>query len=567
MASKYGADKTDLFDKEINIEAIDAELYGSVDIPASGRVVAKPIDIMQISADLQQPRRAVPALLRLYWDGSAGEVIEMLAKWYALACDKADVKLDVIRVIDGLGEGIDTDGKPALFQDYVELLRLAASIKREGLVNPISVIESADGYVIEAGERRWLAHHLLGLYAKGDDWNRIAAVKTKRKDSVWRQAHENGNRARLKPIAMARQLSILIMDLRVDIGGQEYADYQSMKRSDGCDRYFYAQVADGVKHRVPRGMGERIEAAMGLSESQLSRYRHLLKLTDDDEINDDLWMAADLEDWPEFSIRKIAAIPISRLKEMMAGDKWTFEQLTTESDTLPAGKVSGQKEPENGDESVGDGLDGAESGDSTVIEFGHKELSGLLDGEGDDPQPLLASQEGELSSDNADSVVRTELGNWGGKWVRDKRTGIEGTVKGVQGGVFRIDPESGDTHFVKRGDMEEVFERQPVRDAVPEKVESVEELRLIDAGSEMDGILSNLANIGKFRGDEKGFDALEKMRRITREDVNEMNSANTLREWLNEYSSAVNSVLEGLKVYMDEVESDFRAYTAVKNDD
>lgn len=55
--------------------------------------------------------------------------------------------------------------------DDAGLDELAASIERHGLLQPVIVAAAADGYVLVAGQRRWLAHRRLGR-------ERIAALLT-----------------------------------------------------------------------------------------------------------------------------------------------------------------------------------------------------------------------------------------------------------------------------------------------------------------------------------------------------------------------------------------------------
>ena len=63
---------------------------------------------------------------------------------------------------------------------------------------------------------------------------------------------------------------------------------------------FYSQVADGNKWRIPRGHGEQLLNAMGLSDaSQLRQYRALLRLQPED------WRKGDDENLTEGELRKI----------------------------------------------------------------------------------------------------------------------------------------------------------------------------------------------------------------------------------------------------------------------
>jgi hypothetical protein len=76
-------------------------------------------------------------------------------------------------------------------------------------------------------------------------------------------------------------------------------------------------------------MGERIQAAMGLSEKRIAEYRRLLKLTDDDAVNDALWTRADIEDWAEGFMRDVSTLPIGKVSEVIERPNWTAEDLRT----------------------------------------------------------------------------------------------------------------------------------------------------------------------------------------------------------------------------------------------
>lgn len=53
--------------------------------------------------------------------------------------------------------------QPRMVMDGEQLAELAASIKSHGLIQPLIVTETVEGYVLIAGERRWRASRLAGL--------------------------------------------------------------------------------------------------------------------------------------------------------------------------------------------------------------------------------------------------------------------------------------------------------------------------------------------------------------------------------------------------------------------
>jgi hypothetical protein len=194
-------------------------------------------------------------------------------------------------------------------------------------------------YKIETGERRWLAHHLLKLvYPDTNTWHTIPA-KIEPRPSLWRQAEENNVREGLNAIGKARQFALLLMDLH------DVANFKTYEEMQGQgDRAFYAQVSDGTIIGVPRGRGEQIAAAMGISRpDQLRLYRALLRLPDE------VWQLADEYSIPEVRLRDIMSDEMNEATKVALVMSWL-------SGKSPAGIEEGPEEssadeentPENG---------------------------------------------------------------------------------------------------------------------------------------------------------------------------------------------------------------------------
>lgn len=314
-------------------QAVDAAIFGpqggSLDQLDSGRVVVKPMSIFDIWADPKQPRRALPLNIRMHWNGNPNDVPALLRQLHQVAEAAASQALDVVALLNGEGEGLDSDKFPSVAEEYLSLVRLGQNIKANGLINPITVVESDGRHLIESGERRWLAYHLLHMHL-GEQWAKIPAAKGSRTDSVWRQATENTARRQLNAIGMARQIALLIMAARGTPpmeSGQQYKEYDEIVTPGVCDRRFYAQVADGSVHRIPKGMGERIQGAMGLGMEQISYYRALLRLTPDELVNDVLWTRADIENWPEGWMREIRTLTPVKVSEVLQRSEWSIDDL------------------------------------------------------------------------------------------------------------------------------------------------------------------------------------------------------------------------------------------------
>lgn len=320
---------TDVFNQDApdtSLEAADAKLYGNVDlVPNSERIVAKPVDIMTICADIMQPRRT----LRGEWDGHPDQVVQLLLAWHAVAEESIKQKINAAKILKGLGDGIDykdAEGKPLplppVAKKYVDLLQLGATIHKDKLINPITISRRKDKlfnlFLIETGERRWLAHHLLNHFVS-PKYGKIKATEVER--DVWRQAAENNNRDNLNAIQLARQLALLLMDM---YKGDKEVHFDSIETLtfDGCDRRFYAQVENGNVWKIKQGFAERVQAAMGLSSYRMvSAYRRLLRYSEDDKLNDEIWVKADSESWTERAIR-------------------TYFEPEEDENTLPMGKVT-----------------------------------------------------------------------------------------------------------------------------------------------------------------------------------------------------------------------------------
>jgi hypothetical protein len=275
-------------------EVTDAAIFGSIEAVDAGRQVAKPVSIFEIYPDPVQPRRAVPSILREVWNGTPETVADMLAGWYELAAQErtgSDLEFDIRPYLEAGDEVRRPDVIKPMEAAFLDLVELAASIRLNGLTNPITVARTPQGYRLETGERRWLAFHLLYQYTNDSKhWEKIPARVVDVPD-VWRQASENGARSNLTAIGKARQLALLIMEIHRQKGA-EFLAFDEIVQDGKSDRAFYAQVADGTKFPVT-GYGETILNAVGFKQpSQFREHRLLLGYPDE------VWQLADDLNWP-----------------------------------------------------------------------------------------------------------------------------------------------------------------------------------------------------------------------------------------------------------------------------
>lgn len=275
------------------------------------RLDTKPTRIRQIALselrpDPAQARRVMPGSLRVQWLQHPDHIPTILEQWLALANTEATQRgRPALNVTESLRR--DPNDTLAVPEDlalpemgpiesgFMALVQLAASIHLHGLANPITVtLQDDDTYMIETGERRFLAYNLLHNlpdFVEGI-WDHIPARVVEAHD-LWRQAAENGARQDLNAVSMARQLALLLMDIYDE-------RYTFAKFSDMPGREWYAQVYDSKQYPVPYGRGAELAAAMGLkSANQIRQYRQLLALPSE------VWQLADELNWTEYFCRQL----------------------------------------------------------------------------------------------------------------------------------------------------------------------------------------------------------------------------------------------------------------------
>ena len=97
------------------------------------------------------------------------------------------------------------EGQPRKVFDEEKLQELSDSIKEQGVIQPILVVKSKNGYMIVAGERRWRAAKLAGL-------KKIPAIVKDYTDTKKKQVAliENIQREDLNVIEVARAIKELM---------------------------------------------------------------------------------------------------------------------------------------------------------------------------------------------------------------------------------------------------------------------------------------------------------------------------------------------------------------------
>jgi hypothetical protein len=179
-----------------------------------------------------------------------------------------------------------------------DLVNLAVTIRDDGQVNPLTVVDVSQGvtqqFRIETGERRYWASWLLRDFIAGynSDGMIPCIIIPAERSSVFRQAKENTARSGLSAIAMARQAALLLLTVH---------GYQIPAAAVSND--FYRQALE-LDLRGKREYTEAILSAMGgIDKARFSRLKALLHLSDE------AMELADRHDIDEKKLRYLLALP------------------------------------------------------------------------------------------------------------------------------------------------------------------------------------------------------------------------------------------------------------------
>ncbi len=157
-----------------------------------------------------------------------------------------------------------------------DLVNLAITIRDDGQVNPLTVVDVSQGvtqqFRIETGERRYWATWLLRDFVPGSNSDGMipCIIIPAERSSVFRQAKENTARSGLSAIAMARQAALLLLTVH----GYEIP-------SHAVSNDFYRQALE-LDLRGKREYTEAILSAMGgVKKGYFSYIKNLLRLSDE----------------------------------------------------------------------------------------------------------------------------------------------------------------------------------------------------------------------------------------------------------------------------------------------
>ena len=262
--------------------------------------------------DPVQPRRVLPEQIHLAFHNqrlTPTQALKQLVQIVQVAArQRGQPFQNVLELLPNADDEREEEGAKLSPEDQLlrDLTNLAVTIRDDGQVNPLTVVDVSQGvtrlYRIETGERRywasWLLRDFMPNYT-GDGMIPCIIIPAE-SSSVFRQAKENTARAGLSAVAMARQTALLLLTVH----GYQIPD--SVVPND-----FYRQALE-LDLRGKREYTEAILTAMGgIDKGHLYHYKTLLRLSDD------ALELADRHNIDEFRLRPVLQLPQDVQAEMV----------------------------------------------------------------------------------------------------------------------------------------------------------------------------------------------------------------------------------------------------------
>ena len=303
--------------REINtslLDSVTADMLGGDDIDffQDDSLRVERILLELIRPDPLQPRRVLPdRVYQAFHDNrlTPTQALRELIQTAQLAARQQGRPFT--NVLDLLGNPDDDneqDLPPLSPEEQLvhDLVNLAITIRDDGQVNPLTVVDVSEGvsrqFRIETGERRYWATWILRDFISGYDSDGMipCIIVLAENSSVFRQAKENTARKGLTAIAMARQAALLLLTVH---------DHAIPTHAVNND--FYRQALD-LDLRGKREHTEAILSAMGgVSKQRFNQYKKLLLLSDE------AWQLADRHNLDEGVLRYVIALPLEDHSEML----------------------------------------------------------------------------------------------------------------------------------------------------------------------------------------------------------------------------------------------------------
>lgn len=258
-----------------------------------------------VRPDPVQPRRVLPEQIHFAFHEqrlTPTQALKQLVQLVQVAARQQGRPFtNVLELLPNSDDERDEEGEVKLSPEEQllrDLVNLAVTIRDDGQVNPLTVVDVSQGvtrlFRIETGERRywatWLLRDFMPHYT-GDGMIPCLIIPTE-KASVFRQAKENMARSGLSSIAMARQLALLLLTV-----------YEYQIPDVAVSNEFYRQALE-LDLRGRREYNEAILSAMGgVKKGYLSYIKNLLRLSDE------ALELADRHNIEEYRLRPVVTMP------------------------------------------------------------------------------------------------------------------------------------------------------------------------------------------------------------------------------------------------------------------
>lgn len=278
--------------KRDNTSKLDALLASVTDDMLGGNVMEQFQDyglrverilLELVRPDPVQPRRVLPERLHLAFHNNRmtpTQALRELVQSAQIAARQRGRPFDgLLDLLPSGDDETDDEAKAAPSPEETllrDLVTLAVTIRDDGQVNPLTVVDITEGvtqlYRIETGERRYWASWLLRDFIPGytGDGMIPCIIIPAQQASPFRQAKENTARSGLTAVAMARQAALLMLTIH----GYEIP-------SDAVTNDFYRQSLDLSLQSKQEFSIQLLSAMGGISRVHFSRYKALLKLSDE----------------------------------------------------------------------------------------------------------------------------------------------------------------------------------------------------------------------------------------------------------------------------------------------
>jgi len=265
------------------LASINTDMLGDPFTVQDNTIRVERILLEMVRPDPVQPRRVLPESIHFTFHNNRAtptQALRELVQMVQVAARQRGRPFNsVLELLPNSDEDREDEPNVSLTPEEQllrDLVNLAVTIRDDGQVNPLTVVDASQGvtrlFRIETGERRywatWLLRDFMPSYT-GDGMIPCIVIP-QQSSSVFRQAKENTARAGLTAIAMARQAALLLLTVH----GCEIP-------SQAVGNEFYRQGLE-LDLRGKREYTDTILSAMGgIDKARFSHIKGLLQLSDE----------------------------------------------------------------------------------------------------------------------------------------------------------------------------------------------------------------------------------------------------------------------------------------------